>query len=29
MKQPKIGLVTVGHYIYFEQFEGLFEELSR
>ena len=29
MKQPKIGLVTVGHYIYFEQFEGLFEELSK
>ena len=29
MKQPKIGLVTVGHSIYFEQFEGLFEELSK
>ncbi len=29
MKQAKIALVTLGHYIYFEQFEGLYEELSR
>ena len=29
MKKAKIALVTLGHYIYFEQFEGLFEELSK
>ena len=29
MKQPKIGVVTLGHYIYFEQFEGLYAELSK
>ena len=28
MKRTKIAVVTVGHYIYFEQFEGLYEELS-
>lgn len=27
MKQAKIAIVTVGHYIYFQQFEGLREEL--
>ncbi len=29
MKQAKVALVTLGHYIYFEQFEGLYEDLSR
>ena len=29
MKQAKVALVTLGHYIYFEQFEGLYEELSK
>ncbi len=29
MKKTKIGLVSLGHYIYFEQFEGLREELMR
>ena len=29
MKQAKIAIVTLGHYIYFEQFEGLYEELSK
>ena len=28
MKLTKIAVVTVGHYIYFEQFEGLYEDLS-
>lgn len=28
MKRTKIAVVTVGHYIYFEQFEGLYEDLS-
>lgn len=28
MKIAKIAIVTVGHYIYFEQFEGLYEDLS-
>ena len=27
MKKAKIAIVTLGHYIYFEQFEGLREEL--
>ena len=29
MKQAKVALVTLGHSIYFEQFEGLYEELSK
>ena len=29
MKKAKIGVVTLGHYIYFEQFEGLKEELTK
>ena len=29
MKKAKIGIVTLGHYIYFEQFENLKEELMR
>lgn len=29
MKKAKIAVVTLGHYIYFEQFEGLKEELKR
>ena len=29
MKKTKIALVTVGHYIYFAQFEGLREELMK
>lgn len=29
MNKPKIALVTLGHYIYFQQFEGLKEELSQ
>ena len=29
MKKAKIGIVTLGHYIYFEQFEGLREELMQ
>ena len=29
MKKAKIAVVTVGHYIYFEQFEGLREELMQ
>lgn len=28
MKRTKIAVVTVGHYIYFEQFEGLYNDLS-
>ena len=28
MKKPKIAIVTLGHYIYFQQFEGLREELT-
>ena len=27
MKQPKIAIVTLGHYIYFQQFEDLRAEL--
>ena len=27
MKKAKIAVVTLGHYIYFQQFEGLREEL--
>ena len=27
MTKPKIALVSLGHYIYFQQFEGLREEL--
>ena len=27
MKKAKIGVISLGHYIYFEQFEGLREEL--
>ena len=27
MSKPKIGVVILGHYIYFEQFDGLKEEL--
>ena len=29
MKKTRIALVTVGHYIYFDQFEGLREELMK
>ena len=29
MKNAKIGIVTLGHYVYFEQFEGLREELMQ
>ncbi len=29
MKQAKIGIVTLGHYIYFQQFEALREELMQ
>lgn len=29
MKKPKISIVTLGHYIYFEQFEGLREDLTK
>ncbi len=29
MKKAKIALVTLGHYIYFQQFEGLREELAK
>lgn len=29
MKKAKIALVTLGHYIYFEQFEGLREDLMK
>ena len=29
MKKAKVGIVTLGHYIYFEQFEGLKEELTK
>lgn len=29
MKKPKIALVSLGHYIYFEQFDGLREELTK
>ena len=28
MKKPKIAIVSLGHYIYFQQFEGLKEELE-
>ena len=29
MKKAKIGIISLGHYIYFEQFEGLREELMK
>ena len=29
MKKAKIGVVSLGHYVYFEQFEGLREELMK
>ena len=29
MKRAKVGVVTLGHYVYFEQFEGLREELMK
>jgi len=29
MKKPKIAIVSLGHYIYFEQFDGLREELMQ
>ena len=29
MKQAKIGIVTLGHYIYFQQFEALRKELMQ
>ncbi len=29
MKKAKIAHITLGHYIYFQQFEGLYEELSK
>ena len=29
MKKPKIALVTLGYYVYFQQFEGLREELTQ
>ena len=29
MKKAKIGIISLGHYIYFEQFEGLREELLK
>ena len=29
MKKAKIAIVTLGHYIYFQQFEGLREELMK
>ena len=27
--KAKVGVVTLGHYIYFEQFEGLKEDLMK
>lgn len=29
VKRPKIAVAALGHYIYFEQFQGLFEELNQ
>ena len=29
MKKAKIGVISLGHYVYFEQFEGLEEELRQ
>lgn len=29
MKKAKTGIVSLGHYIYFQQFEGLYEELKQ
>ena len=29
MKQARIGIVTLGHYVYFQQFENLREELMQ
>ena len=29
MKQAKIAIVSLGHYIYFDQFEGLYEDLTK
>ena len=29
IRKPKIGIVSLGHKVYWPQFEGLYEELSQ